>query len=103
MDNISLLFDFTHKKNTFVLLLGTPRKKFTVLSLSREEERGHAFVVSMAHRVPARANPAVESCFEIFSVSTISLYMVGVILILYSYAIPRHKIPGGNVDHKLRS
>ena len=75
MDNISLLFDFTHKKHTFVLFLGTPRKKFTVLSLIREEERGHAFVVSMAQRVRTRANPAIKSCFEISSVSNISLYM----------------------------
>ena len=27
MDNISLLFDFTHKKHTFLLLLDTSRKK----------------------------------------------------------------------------
>ena len=103
MDNISLLFDFTHKKHTFVLLLGTHKKKFTVLSLINEEERGHAFVVSMAHRVPTRANPTIKSCFKIFNVSNISLYMVGVILIPFSYTIIRHKIPGGNVDHKLRS
>ena len=73
-----------------------------MLSLIREEERGHAFVVSMAHRVPTRANRAIESCFEIFSVSNISLYMVGVILIPFSYTI-RDIISGKNLDHKLRS
>ena len=73
-----------------------------MLSLIREEERGHAFVVSMAHRVPTRTNPAIESCFEIFSVSNISLYMVGVILIPFSYTI-RGIISGKNLDHKLRS
>ena len=57
----------------------------------------------MTHRVPTRADPAIESCFEMFSVSNISLYMVGVILIQFSDTITRDKIPGKKVEHKLRS
>ena len=65
--------------------------------------RGHEFVVSMTHRVPTRADQEIKSCFEMFSVSNISLYMVGVILIQFSDTITRDKIPGKKVEHKLRS
>ena len=102
MDNISLLFDFTHKKHIFLLLLGTRRNK-TCAVAHHGGGRGHEFVVSMTHRVPTRADPATKSCFEMFSVSNISLYMVGVILIQFSDTITRYKIPGKKVDHKLRS
>ena len=96
-------FSTSHTKSIHSCCSWIHAGKKSLCCRSSRRGRGHAFVVSMAHRVPTRANPAIKSCFMVFSVSNISFYMVGVILLPFSYTIIRHKIPGGNVDHKLRS